>query len=342
MKKQIIALIAVAATLATLLTVPVGAEVFVNDTFDTPPTSGNITDLSGWVAYDNVATNLGDSSFEDGALKLQRSTPENGSVKVRRVYTLTASTCDHILMWDAKFSDTHKVLWSLCQGTGNSGRILQSSVNTGKIDTWFTFMIVVSDDGKKADLYWKERDVSGSLWNTTSNTGSSAATRTTTTFNLFINASGGYTLNGYMLIDNFRVFNGENIVSNDFKLDTTKLTTKLQAVTDVTSGGMLKSECEIYSGDVTFDAGVLRTNKTVKAILVAFDKDGKMVGCSTENKDVKGGLTTLAPTLAIDETDAAAIKDNGYIATYIWNGMQPICDTVDLGTAPISSTHSDN
>lgn len=340
MKKRITALFTLVAIMAAMATIPVSAQMYVNDDFDTPPTSGQLSDIPGWGFYNSHVNDSykGRVSFANGALKFEA--PLSGGERPFWQKTYEVSGTDHVIMLDVMHeSASTRVSWQLRVPADTNNRIISDTIRGGThfaADTWYTVMIVVADNAAKARLYYKEKAATDDKWTLLFDKTNTQNAQGVTTFKLGFDCN---PVSDGFWMDNFRVFDGINVISNSFKLDSTEI----DAVTNVTVAGTLKTEIYTYSDNVLFDSnGVVQLDKTYKTIMVAFDKDGKMLGCNPVDKPVKGGVTAITTELAIDAADAAAISDNGYIATYIWDGMQPVGELIKLGTAPISSTHFDN
>ena len=109
----------------------------------------------------------------------------------------------------------------------------------------------------------------------------------------------------------------------------------IEEIADVTSGGTMKFEFELYDADVQLnsDLTIAENDTTVKTIVVALDKEMKMLGCTTKNLTLKGdkNIASVELELSDDENDAnfyGKLENGGQINFYAWNNMQPLCDPI--------------
>ena len=329
MKKRIIALLALVAMMATMLTVPVGATLEYEEDFSTLPASGKLDDLDEWTPYTPTASTIG---FNDGAAYF--NVPKE--LHHLNFQSMTRGS-DVFFKFDIKYATNNSQL-TLYLYNGEY-RIWGETVNGHDEGKWNTYIAHLKNETNGTKYYIYKRGPFDTRELAAQSNGAYTLVKTgdgnphTAAPYINIQQSRNGTGNAFW-IDNITICSGGfSINKTEFKVDSTKI----NSVSNVTAGN-LAADISISDASTMIDA----TSKTVKAILVTFDQDGKMVGCGTEDKDIKGGVTSIAPEFAISAADAVAIANNGYIATYIWSGMQPIGEPIDLGTAPITSTHSDN
>lgn len=322
MKQRIIALIAVIAVMAAMLTVPVGATVYLYENFNAAPSPNDLEGVNGWKPYD--APMKGTAEVVDGCAKF--SPPTSSRLVWEKHYNVTENNYNHIVMFDIMIDTaTNQLNWQLfSKGT----RSFQNTVEYLTKDVWYTFMFVVANNGKSGALYYKQRDAAlDAPWTKVTNTKTDVADANGVfkiTFDCYKLAA-----DCHVYIDNYRIFTGTNIRKDSFTLNTTAV----DDVSDITAAGTLKANYDVYSSDVSFDsANVLQSTKTVKAIMVAFDKNNKLLDCSVQSRAFYGGTNSFSSQLTVSDDSTNDmyfnnIKDDGYVGVYLWNGMQPLLDS---------------
>ncbi len=330
--KKIIALIAVVATMVALLALPVSAaEIFYHD-FENPPESGNLRDVGDGTVWKPYSESMaGVVTFEDGAVRIDYASTGRPFWNVH--YNVPGQ--DHVLMYDLMVEmDSPSLTMQLFMG---GTRVINKGFAYGmKANTWYTVMIVVTDGATKSNVYYKERDIESETWtkfdvvNTSTNTDGTRGAHTGTDFKLGFDTHSTSTRTGAIWYDNYMVYDGKWFKETEESFDGSSI----EEITDIVSGGTFSVDLELYDSNITFnDDMTLADNVTVKTVMVALDKDMKMVGCSTVNIPIKGGLNTVSATLELsDDADAVNyfgnLTDGGQINFYMWNNMQPLCDPI--------------
>ncbi len=327
--KKIIALIAVVATMVSLFALPVSAKNYFVDDFDNPPASGVLTDLEGWTFYS--PTMMGEVEFTDGALKITH--PDGtGRPFPYKSYHASAS---HVLMFDlmVDYSNAPAGKCRLsCQFRigGGSDRTIYDTISESHLASgvWYEFMVIVTNN-ENVKIYKKEKAATDGVWTLVFNkprNGSLGSDTTLHKIGFDMNPITGCEIwfDNWMAYDEYW-FNNMNISFED---------ATVEEIADVVSGGTVSVDFELYDGSVSFNNDMtIATNTTAKTVMVALDKDMKMVSCSTVNIPLKGGLNTVSATLELsDDADAANyfgnLADGGQINFYMWNNMQPLCDPI--------------
>ncbi len=334
MKKRIIALLALVAMMATMLTVPVSAELVYKGDFSNIPTSGNLDDMDEWAPYSPSASTTG---FNDGAAYFSTL----GEMHHLKFLNLSVGKNDPgkelFMKFDIKYAtnDT-QIRFFLYNGQHRINELTIDGHDAGKWNTYIA-QIVMEDSAVKGYVLkrgpFDTREAAAqSTAEYTPVWSQNITTKTSYIATPYLNISvksNGKTGSAFWL-DNISVYEGGfSIDENAFTLDGQNVT----SLSGVTAG-------ELAVNTVVSDATkkIDTTSKNVRNILVAFDKTGKMVGCKVENVNVVGGITEMNAKLTLDAGDAAVIADDGYIAHYIWEGLQPVSAVpMTIGAAPITN-----
>ncbi len=328
MKKRIIALLSLVAIMATMLTVPVSAELIVNDTFDGMTTKQDVID-AGWAPYNyNASTNTpgmcGEVSFPDGAFRIAYK----DGVRYFWNRSYTVPTQNHILMFDLKPEmNSAKVNFQFFIG---STRVTKQDHWIPIANEWYTYMFVVSGNATKVDGYYmKKDDPSGSWKKIVFNNGDANGTKpanTDTKFKFGFDTGSREDQTGAISYDNFRVMAG-SVSFDDFVIGDTVI----ENVQDITAGTLkVNYEIDNVAADFAFDSttNTYQLNETpVKAIMVCFDENMKVIDCKVEQKELSiGENNNLSSEITISSDDVAGINNSGYVGIYLWKGMQPLCE----------------
>ncbi len=116
--------------------------------------------------------------------------------------------------------------------------------------------------------------------------------------------------------DNFRIFVGTEALNGEISLDDTLV----QSVQNITAGELAASNTVLTS----------TPEENLRKIMVAYDKSGKMIDFSTSIQNLNIGANDVSGKLILDDAEAAAIADGGYVGLYLWDGMLPYINAVEL------------
>ena len=120
----------------------------------------------------------------------------------------------------------------------------------------------------------------------------------------------------------------------NFKFDNIRMVSgsELTANNIVLNGEAVSAVEEVTEGEITATAEVTSAVKTegLRKIMVAYDKSGKMIDCATGTQNLGIGTTAVEGTLELDSSEAAAVADGGYVGLYLWDGMLPFMNAVEL------------
>lgn len=125
---------------------------------------------------------------------------------------------------------------------------------------------------------------------------------------------GDYKANVYF--DNIRVYLGTELMTN--------------AV--VNEESVVTSVEEVTAGEITASGTVSTTEakEGLRKIMVAYDKSGKMIDFKSGMQNLYLGPNEVSATIELDDAEAAAIADGGYVGLYLWDGMLPYINAVEL------------
>lgn len=327
--KKLIALIAVIATIVSLFALPVSAKNYFVDDFDNPPASGVLTDLEGWTFHSSSM--MGESEFVDGAIKITH--PDGtGRPFPYKSYHASAS---HVLMFDimTDYSSAPSGKCRLsCQfriGGGNDRTIYDTlSESHFKSGVWYEILVVVTNN-ENVKMYKKEKAATDGVWTLMFDkprNGSLGADKTLYKIGFDMNPITGCEV----WFDNWMAYDGLWLENVNISLEDATV----EEIADVISGGTINVDYDVYNGNIAMNADkTLAVTETVKTIVVALDKELKMVGWNTANVSLKGGLNNGVASLELSD-DAEAVNyfgnltDGGQINFYMWDNMQPICDPI--------------
>jgi len=116
--------------------------------------------------------------------------------------------------------------------------------------------------------------------------------------------------------DNLRVYSGTELMEN--------------AV--VNEDNIVTSSEEVTAGEITASGTVSTTEpkEGLRKIMVAYDKSGKMIDFKSGTQNLYIGPNEVSSTIELDDAEAAAIADGGYVGLYLWDGMLPYINAVEL------------
>jgi len=327
--KKFIAFVVAFATFTVLLAVPASAALVFNHDFENPPESGKLQDVDDGTVWKPYASSMeGVVTFEDGAVRIDYAS--EGRPFWNAHYNVPGQ--DHVLMFDLKGEMANPSL--SMQFFMNGTRVIYKSLYLGmEADTWYTFMIVVTGGATKATPYYKVRDDVNAAWTPIDISGDAQnGTRgehTGTAFKMGFDTSSNKTKTGAIWYDNYTVYSDKWFENQNISLNGAPVET----IADVISGGELTVEFEVYDSNITIEDGDFAGNHEAKIIMVALDKNMKMVACNTANKVLKGHYNSVSASLELsDDADAVNyygnLTDGGKIYFYTWENMQPIFDPI--------------
>lgn len=327
--KKIIAFVAIIATLTALLAVPASAALIFSHDFENPPASGDLKDVGDGTVWRPYAESMaGTVDFEDGAVKIGYSSEGRPFWNVH--YNVPGQ--DHVLMFDLKGEIANPSL-SMQFFMGGT-RVIYRNLYLGmQADTWYTFMIVVTNGATKAVPYYCERDAENPEWKLIDISGDAQnGTRdphTGTSFKMGFDTSSTQSKTKAIWYDNYTVYSDYWFENQNISLEGAPVET----IADVISGGELTVEFDVYDSNIQLDNGQFAETHEAKIIMVALDKNMKMVACNTMNKVINGHYNAVSASLQLsDDPDAANyygnLTDGGKIYFYAWENMQPIFDPI--------------